>query len=76
MKNICVARTFSTGLLADLLEEAPSRRLFDAVVGDYQRQGRSHSRWKDQVKGALTSLGVAGWRRRAQYRDAWKAALS
>ena len=51
-------------------EDAPPRRVFDAVVGCHRRKGRPRTRWKDQVGEALTSLGVTNWRRRAQSRDA------
>ena len=39
-------------------EDAPLRRVFEAVVGGHLRVGRLRTRWKDQVKEALTSLGV------------------
>ena len=36
--------------------------------------GLSHTRWKDQLEEALTSLGVTNWRRRVQSRVAWREA--
>ena len=56
-------------------EDAPPRQVFDAVVGGHRRVGRPRMRWKDQVKEALTSLGVTNWRRRAQNKGAWREAL-
>ena len=32
-------------------------------------------RWKDQIKEALSSIGITNWRRRARSRDAWKDVL-
>ena len=37
--------------------------------------GLSHTRWKDQVEEALTSLGVTNWTRHAQSRGAWRETL-
>ena len=47
-------------------EDAPPRRVFDAVVGGQRRWGRPRTRWKDQLEEALTSLGVTNWRRRLE----------
>ena len=46
-----------------------------SIAGGHRRVGRPRTRWKDQVKEALTSLGVTNWRRRAQSRGAWREAL-
>ena len=54
-------------------EDAPPRRVFDAVVGGHRRVGRPRTRWKDQVEEA--SNAVTNWRRRAQSRGAWREAL-
>ena len=40
-----------------VVEDAPSRRVFDAVVGGRRWKGRPRLRWKDQVEEALTSVG-------------------
>ena len=56
-------------------EDAPPRRVFDAVVGGHRRKGLPRTRWKVEGKEALTSLGVINWRRRAQSRGALPEAL-
>ena len=56
-------------------EDAPLRRLFEALFDGHWRLGRTHTLWKDQVKEALTSLGVTNWGRLAQSRGAWREAL-
>ena len=52
-------------------EDAPLRRVFDAVVGAHRRM---RTRWNDQIEEALTSNGRINWRRRTQSRDAWREA--
>ena len=44
-------------------EGAPPRRVFDAVAGGHRWVGRPRTLWKDQVKEALTLLGVTNWSR-------------
>ena len=44
-------------------EDVPQRRMFDAVVGSHRRKGRLRTRWKDQVREPLNSIGVTNWRR-------------
>ena len=56
-------------------EDAPQKRVFDAVVGGHRRVGGPRTRWKDQVEEALTSIGMTSWRRRAQSRGPWREAL-
>ena len=51
-------------------EDAPPRRVFDAVVVGHRRLGPPRTRWKDQVK-----EGVTNRRRRAQSRGARRKAL-
>ena len=34
-------------------ENAPTKRVFDAVVGDHRLVGRPRTCWKEQVKGTL-----------------------
>ena len=50
-------------------EDARPRRVLDAVVGGHWRVGRPRTRWKDQVKEALTSLGVKEKARTKQRRQ-------
>ena len=57
-------------------EDAPPRRMFDAVVGGHRGHGRPRTRWKDQVEKVLTSLSVTTWKRHAQTRGASREALS
>ena len=74
-KRINIQRFRWLGHVVRMDEDASLKRLFDAVVGDHSRKGRQRTRWKDQVEGALTSLGVTNWRRRTQNRGAWRKAL-
>ena len=39
-------------------EDAPPRRVFDAVVGVHRRVGRPRTRWKEHVEETLNSSGV------------------
>ena len=56
-------------------EDAPPRRVFDAMVGGHRRVVRPRTCWKDQFKEALTSLGMTNCRRRAQSGGDWSEAL-
>ncbi|XP_070138511.1 uncharacterized protein [Drosophila bipectinata] len=53
-------------------EDAPARKVFDAVIVGTRRRGRPRTRWQDQVMETLSTLGVTNWRRRAQDRVAWR----
>lgn len=74
-KRMNVQRLRWLGHVVRMDEEAPARKVFDAVVGGQRRRGRPRLRWKSQVTDALSSLGVANWRRRAQSRGAWRKIL-
>ena len=63
------------GYIVRMDEDAPPKRVFDAVVGGHQRVGRQRTHWKHQVEEAVTLNGVTKWRRRAQSRGAWREAL-
>ena len=52
-KRINIQRFRRLDHIVQKQEDAPARRVFHAVVGDHQRQGRSHTLWKDQVGEAL-----------------------
>ena len=56
-------------------DDATPIQVFDAVVGVHRWVGRPRVHWKNQVKEALSSLGVTNWRRLAQNRGAWREAL-
>ncbi|XP_043064095.1 uncharacterized protein LOC122320085 [Drosophila ficusphila] len=60
------------GHIARMEEDAPARKVFDAVIVGKRRRGRPRMRWQDQVMEALSTSGAANWRRRAQDRDAWR----
>ncbi|XP_060665319.1 uncharacterized protein LOC132797575 [Drosophila nasuta] len=60
------------GHVARMDEDAPARKVFDAVIVGTRRRGRPRTRWQDQVMETLSTLGVTNWRRRAQDRDAWR----
>nr|XP_043067135.1 uncharacterized protein LOC122321356 [Drosophila bipectinata] len=60
------------GHVARMDEDAPARKVFDAVIVGTRRRGRPLTRWQDQVMETLSTLGVTNWRRRAQDRDAWR----
>ncbi|XP_060665561.1 uncharacterized protein LOC132797804 [Drosophila nasuta] len=60
------------GHVARMDEDAPARKVFDAVIVGTRRRGRPRMRWQDQVMENLSTLGVTNWRRRAQDRDAWR----
>ena len=55
-------------------EDAPLRRVFDAVVGGHRRVVRPGTGWKDQGEEALRSNGVTNWRRRVQSKGSLKQA--
>ena len=63
------------GHVVRMVDDAPPRLVFDAVVSGHRRERRSRTRWKNQVEEALTSIGVTNWRRRAQNKSAWREAL-
>ena len=74
-QRINIQRLRWLGHVARMDEDAPAKRVFDAEVSGRRRRRRPCLRWKDQVEGALSSLGVTNWRRRAQSRGAWREVL-
>ncbi|XP_051859298.1 uncharacterized protein LOC127565328 [Drosophila albomicans] len=60
------------GHVARMDEDAPARKVFDAMIVGTRRRGRPRTRWQDQVMDTLSTLGVTNWRRRAQDRAAWR----
>ncbi|XP_060665650.1 uncharacterized protein LOC132797914 [Drosophila nasuta] len=60
------------GHVARMDEDAPARKVFDAMIVGTRRRGRPRTCWQDQVMETLSTLGVTNWRRRAQDRAAWR----
>ena len=56
-------------------EDAPARRVFDAVIYESRRIGRPYICWKDQIEEALSSISVADCPRCARSRGAWRDML-
>ena len=67
-KRINIQRFRWLGYIVRMNEDAPPRRVSDAVVGGHRQQERPRTLWKYQVEEALTLLGVTNWRR-VQSRD-------
>ena len=63
------------GHIVRMEEDDPARRTFDAGICGSCRRGRPCMRWKDQIKEALSSIGVTNCSRRTRSRGAWKDVL-
>ena len=76
VKRIKIQRLRWLGHVERMDEDAPAKKVFHAAPGGGQRRrGRPNLRWKDQVMGNLTALGISNWRQRAQCRDDWRGFL-
>ncbi|XP_020806218.1 uncharacterized protein LOC110182509 [Drosophila serrata] len=72
VSRVKIQRLRWLGHIARMEEDAPARKVFDAVIVGKRRRGRPRIRWQDQVMEALSTSGVTNWRARAQDREAWR----
>ena len=73
IKRIKVMRLRWLGHLSRMESSAPARKVFESDPGGgRRRRGRPQVRWKDQVLGSLTTLGVTNWRQKAANRNEWR----
>ena len=58
VERINIQRLRWLGHVVRIEEDAPERRVFDAVISESRRSGRPCIRWKDQIEEALSWIDV------------------
>ena len=54
---------------------APARWVFNTMICGSRRKGRLCMRWKDQIKEALSTIGVTNWSLEQEAKDVLKQAV-